>query len=193
MSVQINYTEIENRMEQLRNEYGDVPVEEQTWERSPEAFENVLGYARDGYLGGAYAWVVRSQENAPSLTHSMPESASDDHPRVLMALGRGMDAWGLPGGGREDGETFEETTVREVEEETNVRCSLTEPFLLRRATVVSEGHHDERIHLLYVFFDAEYQSGTVVIQGGELNGAAWVAEPPARMLPANELRAEDWF
>jgi 8-oxo-dGTP diphosphatase len=123
----------------------------------------------------------------------MPDDALDDHPRVLMIFGRGADSWGLPGGGREDGETFEETTVREVEEETNVRCSLAEPFLLRRATVVSEEDREERIHLLYVFFDAEYRSGTIAIQGGELNGAAWFAEPPKRMLPANERHADDWF
>ncbi|SIQ81191.1 NUDIX domain-containing protein [Haladaptatus litoreus] len=193
MSTEVNHTEIEDRMERLQNEYGDVPIEDKRWERSPQAFEELLGSARDGYLGGAYAWVVRNQENAPSLTDSMPESASDDHPRVLMALGRGMNAWGLAGGGREDGETFEETAIREVKEETNVRCSLTEPFLLRKATVISEGNHDQRIHLLYVFFDAEYRGGTVAIQGGELNGAAWFAEPPERMMPANELRAEDWF
>ncbi|WP_458185233.1 NUDIX hydrolase [Haladaptatus sp. NG-WS-4] len=155
-------------------------------------FAKVLDHARDGYLGGAYAWVVRHPADAPSLSDSMPEDARDDQSRVLMILSRGAESWGLPGGGREDGETFEETAIREIEEETNVRCSLAEPFLLRQATVVSEGDHDERIHLLYVFFDAEYRDGTIAIQGGELTGAAWFAKPPEKMLPANERRAEDW-
>ncbi len=193
MSTEINRAEVEKRIERLQGEYGDIPVEEKTWERPPETFEEILGYARDDYLGGAYAWVVRNPADAPSLSDSMPDEARGDAPRALMILNRGSESWGLPGGGREDGETFEDTTIREVEEETGIRCSLTEPFLLCKATVVSEGDDDKRIHLLYVFFDAEYRGGTIAIQGGELNGAAWFAEPPEKMLPANERRAEDWF
>ncbi|WP_435151776.1 hypothetical protein [Haladaptatus sp. DFWS20] len=99
MSTEENRTTVETRMERLRDEYGDVPVENQTWGRPPEAFEKLLGYARDGYLGGAYAWVVRTPADAPSLTDSMSDSALDDHPRVLMILNRGANSWGLPGGG----------------------------------------------------------------------------------------------
>ncbi|WP_227375622.1 hypothetical protein [Haladaptatus halobius] len=55
MSIEINRTAIENRMERPQGEYGEVPVEDQTWERPSETFTEVLGYARDGYLGGAYA------------------------------------------------------------------------------------------------------------------------------------------
>ena len=37
-----------------------------------------------------------------------------------MALNRGNDAWFLPGGGREPGETDEQTLIREVKEELSV-------------------------------------------------------------------------
>ncbi|WP_423745898.1 NUDIX domain-containing protein (plasmid) [Haladaptatus sp. SPP-AMP-3] len=193
MSFEVNRAAVERRMNRLLDEYGDVPVEERTQETGIAKFEELVGYARDGYTGGAYAWVVRRPEDAAPLSDSMPDGAFDDCPRALMILNRGADSWGLPGGGREDGETSEEAAVREVEEETNVTCELADPFLLRRLTVVPENDDEKCLHLLLVFFDADYLDGDISIQSGELNGAAWFAEPPSRMLPANELRADDWF
>ena len=141
----------------------------------------------------------------------MPDGIEDGR-RVLMILGRGGTRWGLAGGGREDGEvdpretskqasdgsreggeTYEETAVREVHEETGIDCEVTDCFLLRRVKTDSAGDHDERLHTLYVFFDAAYVDGHVEVQPGELNGAAWFAEPPARLHPANELRAADFW
>ncbi len=193
MPREVNSEAVERRMNRLLDEYGDVPVEERTQEQPLEKFEELVGSAKDGYTGSGYAWVVRQPEDTVSLTETMPDEALDDRPRVLMILHRGADAWGLPGGGREGGETSEEAAVREVTEETDIRCELKEPFLLRHLTVVPEGDGDERLHLLFVFFNADYRDGTIEIQGGELNGAAWFAEPPQNMFPANELRADDWF
>lgn len=206
MPTEINEETIERRTNRLLAEYGEVPVEERTWERSPERFAREVQQARDGYVGGAYAWVVRRPDETADLTESMPPEAEDDRKRALMILGRGADRWGLAGGGLEDGESHEEAARREVREETGIECELTDLFLLRHVTVVmkddsaddsaidstSTSDPDRRIHFLYAFFDATYESGSITVQPGELDGAAWFAQPPERLLPANERRAESW-
>ncbi|WP_135851899.1 NUDIX domain-containing protein [Halorussus salinus] len=192
MRTEINERTVERRMDRLLDGYGDVPVEERTWNRSPERFEREVQQARDGYVGGAYAWVVRRPDEAADLTESMPPEAEDDRKRALMILGRGADRWGLAGGGLEGDETHEEAVRREVREETGVECEPTDCFLVRHVTVVSEAEDDRRIHFLYAFFDATYEGGSITVQPGELDGAGWFAEPPERLLPANERRAESW-
>lgn len=192
MSADTNADVIQREIDRLQAEYGDVPIETNQHSIASDAFEEFREFARDRYVGGAYVWVVRSPEDAPPLSDSTPADAAGDRQRVLMILNRGAEAWGLAGGGREEGETFEDAAVREVKEETNINCSLTDLFFLRHAIATTE-HRDERVHTLFVFFDGRYESGAIAVQGGELNGAAWFADPPARMLPANERRAETWF
>ncbi|WP_164471660.1 NUDIX hydrolase [Halosimplex salinum] len=191
-SEHVNRETVERRLERLRDEYGGAYVQEVDEEVSAETFEDLLEVTRDGYTGGGYAWVVRGPDQTAALTESMPDSVEDGR-RVLMILGRGSSRWGLAGGGREDGETYEEAAVREVREETSVECELGDPFLYRRVRTDSAGDHDERLHTLFVFFDAAYAGGHVAVQPGELNGAAWFAEPPARMHPENEFRADDFW
>ncbi|WP_415382872.1 NUDIX hydrolase [Halosimplex sp. TS25] len=210
-SAHVNRETVERRMERLRDDYGPVSVEEVHEEVPPERFERLREGSRRGYIGGAYAWVVREPNQAADLTESMPDSV-DDGRRVLMILGRGSTRWGLAGGGREDGEvdrretsekasggsrehgeTYEEAAVREVREETGVDCEITDCFLFRRFRTDSAGDHDERLHALYVFFDADYAGGHIAVQPGELNGAAWFAQAPARLHPANEFRADDFW
>jgi len=193
MTRTINRDAVADHLAHLRETYGDLPIAEVQDEIAAERFESVREDFRDGYVGGAYAWVVRRPEQRPELTESMSATARDDRPRALMILSRGSDRWGLPGGGLEGGETFDETAVREVREETGIDCRPTEPFLVERVRAVSAGDHDDVLHGLRVFFDAEYEGGTVSIQPGELAGAAWFAEPPAAMRPENERRAEAFF
>jgi len=193
MTRAINRDAVADHLAHLRDTYGDLPVEEVRDEISAERFESVREDFFDGYVGGAYAWVVRRPEQRPGLTESMSEEARDDRSRALMILSRGSDRWGLPGGGLESGETFDETTVREVREETGIGCRPIDPFLVERVRAVSAGDHEDVLHGLRVFFDAEYDGGTISIQSGELSGAAWFAEPPAAMRPENERRAEAFF
>ena len=188
---QVNRETVVRRKERLFAEYEDVHRQELTDELDDEEFDDFLAHCRSGYTGGGYAWVVRDPDQAAELTESMPDEV-DDGRRVLMIMGRGGSRWGLPGGGREDGESYEEAAVREVREETNVECDLTGLFLLRHL-VLTAPSHDEEVHTLWAFFDAKYSDGHIAIQPGELNGAAWFDQPPEPMHPENELRAADFW
>lgn len=192
MPEEINRETVERRRDRLREAYPGVTVHHETETVDDDLFAELREISRDGYTGGGYAWVVRDPEDAAALTESMPD-AVDEGQRVLMILGRGGTAWGLPGGGREEGERYEEAAVREVREETGVDCEITDCFLVCHRVTVSDGDHDDRLHTLWSFFDADYADGSIAIQPGELNGAAWFVEPPARMFPENEFRAADFW
>lgn len=53
---------------------------------------------------------------------------------VLLVRYRGSGAWAFPKGHVEEGETFEQTAVREVQEETGVRASVVAPLTTTRYT-----------------------------------------------------------
>jgi len=198
MSAGANHETVERRRRRLLDEYDDVHVQDITREfDDEEAYRDLREKARQGYTGSGYAWVVREPDQAASLTESMPDDV-DDGRRVLMILGRGGSRWGVPGGGREDGETYEEATRREVREETSIECELTGLFLLRDLTLTPPGGtasetDSPTIHTLWAFFDAAYADGHIAIQPGELNGGAWFADPPERMHPENVHRATDFW
>lgn len=175
----INAETVERRKRRLLGEYDDATVVEEREEASPDDFPELLELSEAGYIGAGYVWVVRRAGDAAPLTESM-DDVGPERDRVLMILGRGGDEWGLAGGGREAGETFEEAAVREVREETGIDCAVTDCFLLRHRVTVAEGF-DERLHTLWCFFGGAYVGGSIAIQAGELNGAAWFAEPPDRV------------
>lgn len=194
----INRETVERRRERLLTEYGREGVElvERRWESPPEEFEEYAAQSRAGYVGGAYCWVNRTADQFADLTESMPdESAPDDgEERALLILHRASDLWGIPGGGQEDDETFEEAAVREVREETGVDCEVTDPFRIERVERHCADPADDRVnHMLFVFFDADYAGGEIRVQPGELHGAAWFREPPAQLHPATEPKAREWF
>jgi len=189
---EINGETVERRRERLRDEYDDVTVREETETVGGDLFEELRAESRDGYTGGGYAWVVREPGDAAPLTESMPDEVGDER-SVLMILGRGGTEWGLPGGGREDGETYERAAVREVREETGVDCEITDCFLVVHRVTVSAGCHEDRLHTLWVFFDGAYSGGSIAIQPGELSGAAWFERPPEWMYPENEFRAAEFW
>jgi ADP-ribose pyrophosphatase YjhB (NUDIX family) len=192
MSGDLNEADVERRLARLREEYGAFPVDrrEETW--SDEAFAESVGYAQEGYTGGGYVWAVREPEQAADLTGSMPDTATQAHDRVLLILGRGYDWWAPAGGGREDGETYEEAAVREVREETGVDVEITDVARAERFTSAPDDDRDLRVHTLFVVFEGRYEDGHVAIQPGELNGAAWFRELPANLQPIAEPLADDW-
>lgn len=188
--TEVNRAEVERWKARFR-EAVDVQVREEREEVPAAVFPELRDLAREGYTGGAYVWVERAPGETAPPSESVPDATEADE-RVLMILGRGSVRWGLPGGGRECGETYEEAAVRAVREETGIDCRIVEPFLVCQRVSVSAGDHDERLHTLWVFFDGRYEGGSIRIQPDELNGAAWFAQPPARMQPENEYRAAEF-
>jgi 8-oxo-dGTP diphosphatase len=81
---------------------------------------------------------------------------------TVGAAGSNIDRWGLPGGGREAGETLVQAAVREVREETGLEVDVGQ--LLAVGEVLSDTHD-----LLFVFRghatgEARVQEGEVVVE-----------------------------
>ncbi|MFA6535930.1 MAG: NUDIX domain-containing protein [Candidatus Paceibacterota bacterium] len=51
----------------------------------------------------------------------------DDKVLVMHRINRGDEYWVFPGGGQEDGETSEQTAVREIDEETTIKVKVGRP------------------------------------------------------------------
>ena len=188
----VNLDEIERRHDRLVERFGDAPVVERHDTPAPDVFEEWIELSETGYLGSAYALVRRPPEKLPPLTESMAVDG-EERERVLLILGRGGSKWGVPGGGQEDEETMAETVLREVEEEVGIDISLTEIGHMRHEIATCEGY-DERLHVLRVFFRADYESGSITIQSSELNGAVWFADPPEpeRLSPSTQRLLDGW-
>lgn len=192
MTEHVNREAVESRERRLDEEYGIDYREEEPVTVDPERFDREIELSRDGYLGSSYVWVVRSPEQAAPLAESMPDDIRSTERRVLMILGRGGHAWGIPGGGREADETFEESARREVREETGIECTVEDCFGTRYERRTSP-EHDVVLHTLRVVFTGEYAGGQLSVQPGELNGAAWLARRPARVHPLAAPPADEWF
>ena len=191
--AQLNETFVDEQVERLQAEYGSVPVGEETVEVAAESFPQYVENARDGYVGSAYAWVRRDPGQAGERSESYAGPV-EDRERALLILPRGESAWGVPGGGLEGEESFEEGAVREVREETGVGCEITGLWRLERRRWRSEDSDDGRVsHTLHVYFDADYAGGSIAVQGSEVNGAAWFARAPDRLLEPTGDRAAAFF
>ncbi|EMA39056.1 NUDIX hydrolase [Halococcus hamelinensis] len=188
----VNRDEIERRCDRLTERFGDAPVIERRDTPAADVFEEWIELSETGYIGSAYALVRRPPERLPSLTESMAVDGEEEE-RVLLILGRGGSDWGVPGGGQEDDETMAETVRREVAEEVGIDISLTGIGHMRHEVSTCEGY-DERLHVLRVFFRADYVDGSIAIQPGELNGAVWFADPPEpeRLSPSTRRLLDGW-
>ncbi|MFC7202584.1 NUDIX domain-containing protein [Haloferax namakaokahaiae] len=189
---EINLEAVERRRDHLFDRFGTAPIVERHDTPDPDEFEDWVEMSNEGYIGSAYALVRRPPDELSPLTESMAVE-KPERERVLLILGRGSSKWGVPGGGQEGDETMEATVKRETDEEVGISVSLTGLDHLRHEIATCEGY-DERLHVLRVFFQAEYEGGSITTQPGELNGAAWFATPPAenRLLPSTRRLLENW-
>jgi ADP-ribose pyrophosphatase YjhB (NUDIX family) len=189
---EINLVEVERRRDRLLDRFGDTPVWAARVTVPTGEFEDWIDQSRGGYVGSAYALVRRPPERLADLSATMTVDG-EERERVLLSLPRGSDRWGVPGGGQEDDESFEETVVREVREEVGIDAEPTALCYLRHDVATADGF-DERLHTLRAFFHAEYVSGGIGVQPGEVNGATWFREPPAddRLLPETAVLLSDW-
>jgi ADP-ribose pyrophosphatase YjhB (NUDIX family) len=188
----VNREDVERRLARLQDDWGEFPVEFEREEVPAEGFDSFLADARDGYTGGGYVWAVRPPDWAPDLSESMHDSARQTDDRVLLVLGREYEWWSAAGGGREDGETYEEAAVREVDEETSVDVSITGVARAERFESSPDDDRDVTAHTLFVVFEGRYEGGHIQVQPGELNGAAWFRELPAKVHPIVEPLADTW-
>lgn len=150
---------------------------------SKDGYPELKDYSEDGYIGASYALVVRTEEASAS-------KESDDERSALLVLTHDSNEWDVPGGGREEGGSFEETAVREVQEETGISCQIIDCQLIEHRVTVADGH-PERLHTLWTYFSGEYVDGSIAIKEDELDGAAWFSTFPERISSAT-AEFEDW-
>jgi 8-oxo-dGTP diphosphatase len=96
---------------------------------------------------------------------------------VLLVHRPEYDDWSFPKGKLEDGETWEQAAVREVEEETGLRCELGEE-LGRTHYVVLKGPKEVRYFRMRCANEAHPQN--------EVDEVRWVALDEARVLLTHE-------
>ncbi|MGH3437058.1 MAG: NUDIX hydrolase [Sciscionella sp.] len=80
--------------------------------------------------------------------------------------------WSLPKGHIEQGETAEQTAVREVEEETGVACTVLRPLGVIDYWFVADSH--KKVHKTVHHFMLEWLSGELSDEDVEVTEVAWV-------------------
>ncbi len=95
-------------------------------------------------------WSVRYEElDTFDSIRSLPVGAAGAlcfyNDKLVLGYAHGRDVWEMPGGGREEGETFEGCIAREIKEESNMK--VLELFPLGYETYASE-ETDEIVYIL---------------------------------------------
>lgn len=167
-----NPKEIKRRIIQLRETYGDFPVETATYNLSPEAYERSRELHEDGFPGAARVWVERDGEALLVREENRPAS------------------WGVAGGLIEPDERADRAGEREVLEETNIKCKIANIDYVHRATSQHESREREPIEEIAVAFIAEYGDGSPLPQEEEIQEVKWWSSLPENVhSPANRIGA----
>ncbi|MEJ8800874.1 NUDIX hydrolase [Pontibacter sp. H249] len=103
---------------------------------------------------------------------------------ALISVGKPA-RWQLPKGIVDPGETPEVTAVREVEEETGIKCKLLQKLdTIEYWYVGDKGQQRVRFHKFVHFFLLAYTSGDIGKHDWEVNEARWVAINKAEQMLA---------
>lgn len=96
-----------------------------------------------------------------------------DSRRVLLVHRPRYDDWTFPKGKLDPGETVEETAVREVREETGLKCRIIRKLAVAR--YLSRTRHKGRLKPKVVhYFLMERLSRRIKVPGDEVDLALWV-------------------
>ncbi len=159
----------------LRSKYGEFRVTGDTVELPRKEFEVARRRARNGYVGGASAFV------------------HDDDSLLLVRTRDTADAWCVPGTAMEGVETLETAAARAVRDHTAVECAISDLFQVRRRqTVASDDPDGPTIHSLWAVFDADYEAGTPVPADESVTDAAWWSRPPEAVHTSAQSRIRQW-
>jgi ADP-ribose pyrophosphatase YjhB (NUDIX family) len=168
-------SEIDERIERLREDYGEFPVERTTTEVSGQSAERVRDLHERGLPGGARVWVESGDES------------------LLVREANGPAGWGVPGGLIEPGERADRAGEREVVEETAVSCTVEEVAYVHRATRdISERDAVEEVAVAFVATASREDPRP---ESGEIDNVAWFDAPPDDLRsPATRIGPErlDW-
>lgn len=166
---------VNDRLDRLREQYDGFRVAGDTVELSEEAFALARSRAREGRVGGASACVL-------------------DGDRMLLVRARETaGAWGVPGEVATRSERLEATATRAVREAADVRCSVRDLYQVRRRqTVAADDPNGPTIHSLWVFFDADYETGTPTPSDEDVTAAQWWQSPPDVVHPVVQSRVREW-
>ncbi|PSQ66241.1 MAG: NUDIX domain-containing protein [Halobacteriales archaeon SW_9_67_24] len=104
-------------------------------------------------------------------------------PRGRVLFVRHPDApetWGTPGGGYEVDDSLAATAVREVREETGVRCEVTD-VLAARVKTIEHSEEPRSYPMLTTEFAAHGNGAASATDDEEILEARWFAEPPVAL------------
>ena len=147
----------------LSDAYGEFEVREDRWEQTIERYDGLLERFRAEANGGAGIWVC------------------DPDKGVLLVRHEGDTGWSEPAGKREPGESFAETAVREVDEETGIRATID--CILEVTLVTHEAPDRPPLISPIVLFEGEPVDGTSLDPvEGEIAEASWWRESPESVL-----------
>lgn len=155
-------TAVDAELDRLHGRFGDFDVTETTVTNDPDWYEHGLDLVREtGMLADAEALVRDSRGRVLLIRH--PDAS---------------ETWATPGGGYEAGDdSLVTTAVREVREETAVRCEITDVLTARVRTIE---HRDEQrsYPMLTVSFAARGGGSASAVDDEEILDARWFADPP---------------